>query len=135
MPRWIDPVPALKRRVADEILLLLDGWTQEYAADFIRTTQPKVSELRRGHLERFSLDRLVRYLSRLHRDIEIVSIPRAGPSIFRQPVWPPTKDADGSAAPRTGLPESMIQDRNNRSQSLPQPRPTDGLLEDYHDAG
>lgn len=73
MPRWIDPVPALKRRVVDEILVLLEGWSQVYAADFLRTTQPKVSELRRGHLDRFTLDRLVRYLSRLHRNIEIVT--------------------------------------------------------------
>ena len=76
MPRWVDPVPALRRRVADEILVLLEGWRQDYAADFLGATQPRMSELRRGHLERFTLDRLVRYLSRLNRDIEIVTAKR-----------------------------------------------------------
>src|SRR5205814_728164 len=93
-PRWIDPVPALKQRVADEILSLLRGWNQDYAADFIGATQPKVSELRRGHLDRFTLDRLVRYLSRLHRDIEIVTTPRLEPSIFRRQPGPALEDQE-----------------------------------------
>jgi predicted XRE-type DNA-binding protein len=100
MARWIDPVPALKRRVADEILLLLDGWRQDYAADFVGATQPKISELLRGHLERFTLDRLVRYLSRLHRDIEIVTTRRPGPSPFSHPRTPPPDH------PRTRPPEA-----------------------------
>jgi predicted XRE-type DNA-binding protein len=74
--RFSDPVPALKRRVADEILLLLAGWTQEYAADFMGATQSRISELRNGKLERFSLDRLVRYLARLGREIQIVTTKR-----------------------------------------------------------
>jgi predicted XRE-type DNA-binding protein len=80
--RFSDPVPALKRRVADEILLLLDGWTQEYAADFMGATQSRMSELRNGKLERFSLDRLVRYLARLGREIEIVTTKRAATLSF-----------------------------------------------------
>jgi len=82
MPRWIDPVPALKRRVADEILVLLTGWRQDYAAHFLRASQPRMSELRRGHLDRFTLDRLVRYLSRLHRDIEIVTKKSPGMAVL-----------------------------------------------------
>jgi predicted XRE-type DNA-binding protein len=82
MPFWVDPVPALKRRVADEILVLLEGWTQEYAADFLGAKQPRMSELRRGRLDRFTLDRLVRYLSRLHRDIEIVTTKRPDLSVL-----------------------------------------------------
>jgi predicted XRE-type DNA-binding protein len=80
--RFSDPVPALKRRVADEILLLLDGWTQEYAANFMGATQSRMSELRRGKLERFSLDRLVRYLARLGREIQIVTTKRATLSVL-----------------------------------------------------
>jgi predicted XRE-type DNA-binding protein len=82
MSFWVDPVPALKRRVADEILVLLEGWTQEYAADFLGARQPRMSELRRGRLDRFTLDRLVRYLSRLHRDIEIVTTKRPDLSVL-----------------------------------------------------
>jgi predicted XRE-type DNA-binding protein len=84
MPYWVDPVPALKRRVVDEILVLLEGWRQEHAADFLRTNQGRVSELRRGHLDRFSLDRLVRYLSRLHRDITITTTKTPGLSVLDQ---------------------------------------------------
>src|SRR5258708_4268891 len=81
MPAWVDPLPALKRRAADEINILLAGWTQEYAAAFLQTTQPRISELRRGRLERFSLDLLVRYLSHLGREIELVTTKRAGLSV------------------------------------------------------
>ena len=81
MPRWVDPLPALKRRVADEINILLFGWTQEYAASFLDTSQARVSELRHSRLEGFSLDRLVRYLSRLGRDIEITTSKRPGLSV------------------------------------------------------
>jgi len=68
-----DPIPALKRRVADEILLLLDSWSQANAACLMGAWQPRVSELRAGHLHRFSLDRLVRYLAHLDREVTIVS--------------------------------------------------------------
>lgn len=75
-----DPLPALKRRVADEILTILDGWSQTYAASFLNSTQSRVSDLRTGKLERFSLDRLVQLLSNLGRDVEIVTrgVPRPG---------------------------------------------------------
>ena len=73
MPFWVDPVPMLKRRVAEEILVLLDGWTQENAAALLQTSQARMSELRRDNLDRFSLDRLVRYLSRLGREIKVVT--------------------------------------------------------------
>lgn len=82
MAHWVDPVPALKRRVADEILVLLEGWRQDHAANFLGATQPRMSELRRGHLDRFTLDRLVRYLSRLKRDIIITTVKRADFSVL-----------------------------------------------------
>lgn len=73
MPRWVDPLPGLKRRVADEILILMDGWSQSFAASFMHVSQSRVSDLRRGNLERISLDRLVQCLSRLDRRIEITT--------------------------------------------------------------
>jgi predicted XRE-type DNA-binding protein len=71
MPKWVDPIPALKRRVADEILVLMDGWSQPFAASFMHVTQSRVSDLRRGHLENISLERMLQCLSRLGRTIEI----------------------------------------------------------------
>ena len=41
------------------------GWTQEQAAVVMGTTQPKVSDLVRGKLEGFTIDRLFRYLNAL----------------------------------------------------------------------
>ena len=66
-----DPIPALKRHVASAIVTHLEGWTQEMAAELIRTDQPRVSDLRKGRLERFSLERLVRFATRLGADVTV----------------------------------------------------------------
>jgi predicted XRE-type DNA-binding protein len=85
MPRWEDPVPALKRHLADEILILMDGWSQHFAASFMQVSQSCVSDLRRGHLERISLERLVKCLSHLGREIEITTT--RGRGGFAHPHW------------------------------------------------
>ena len=51
------------------------GLTQAEAAVIMGVNQPKVSELVRGHLEGFSLERLARYLIALGQDVEIVVRP------------------------------------------------------------
>ena len=51
--------------------------TQAAAAELLNLDQPKVSALVRGRLAGFSLDRLVRLLVLLGRDVEIVVKPRA----------------------------------------------------------
>jgi predicted XRE-type DNA-binding protein len=98
MPRWVDPLPGLKRRVADEILILTDGWSQSFAASFMDVSQSRVSDLRRGHLERMSLDRMVQCLSRLDRVVEIRTTRAPGFSVH------PHRDIDGPPAyvPRRG---------------------------------
>lgn len=52
------------------------GLTQADAARVLGTTQPKVSNLIRGRLEGFSLERLARFLNTLDRDVEIRVTPR-----------------------------------------------------------
>jgi predicted XRE-type DNA-binding protein len=64
MPRLPDPIPALKQQVAADVVAQLRGWTQPMAAELLRTDQPRVSELRNGKLERFSLERLIRFAAR-----------------------------------------------------------------------
>lgn len=71
MPRLPDPIPALKRQVAADVVAQLHAWTQPMAAELLRTDQPRVSDLRNGKLERFSLERLIRFAA--HRG-GIVSI-------------------------------------------------------------
>lgn len=46
--------------------------TQAAAAHLLGTTQPKVSDLLRGRLEGFSIERLIRFLTCLDRDVHIV---------------------------------------------------------------
>ena len=53
--------------------------TQAEAAKLLGVDQPKVSALKRGRLSGFSLERLVRFLILLGRDVEIVvKVRRAG---------------------------------------------------------
>lgn len=48
------------------------GITQAQAADLLGTTQPTVSDLVRGRFSKFSMERLIAFLNRLDRDVEIV---------------------------------------------------------------
>jgi predicted XRE-type DNA-binding protein len=76
-----DPEEALaKAELARQIgaLLAERGLTQAQAAALLGVDQPKVSALVRGRLEGFSLDRLLRFLLALDRDVEIVVRPRPG---------------------------------------------------------
>ena len=47
------------------------GLTQTQAAKVLGIDQPKVSAIVRGHLEKFSLDRLCQLLTKLGCDVEI----------------------------------------------------------------
>lgn len=53
------------------------GLTQAQAAAILGTTQPKVSDLVRGNLGSFTIDRLIRYLTALHMDVHIAVTPSA----------------------------------------------------------
>lgn len=63
-----------KAQLASAISDIISGrhLTQTAAAEFLGTTQPKVSSLMNGRLDGFSLERLTRYLNMLDRDVEIV---------------------------------------------------------------
>ena len=66
-----DPVPALKIQLADLIVRRIAGWTQVNAADLLNTSQPRVSDLRNGRLERFSLEQLLRLVRRAEGFVEL----------------------------------------------------------------
>jgi len=66
-----DPIPELKQAVAAAIVARLDGWTQPMAAELLRSTQARVSNLRTGRLERFSLQKLIRMAARLRATIRV----------------------------------------------------------------
>jgi predicted XRE-type DNA-binding protein len=64
------------------------GLTQAQAAEVLGTTQPVVSNLSRGRLSGFSLDRLVRFLNALGHDVEIRVGPRPARRAARTTVEP-----------------------------------------------
>lgn len=67
----------IKAELARVINAIVSGrsLTQTQAAELLGIDQPKVSALMRGRLSGFSVDRLLRFLLALDRDIEIVVMP------------------------------------------------------------
>lgn len=63
-----------KAQLAHRITEIIRGrhLTQTEAAEVLGATQPIVSKLMSGQLHGFSLERLVRFLNALDRDVEIV---------------------------------------------------------------
>jgi predicted XRE-type DNA-binding protein len=66
----------LMRRISESIRAR--GLTQAAAAELLCTTQPTISDLVRGKLSRFSLERLIGFLNALGQDVEIVVRANAG---------------------------------------------------------
>ena len=66
-----------KADLAREIITLVKarGMTQKAAAALLGIDQPKVSDLMRGKLKAFSIERLLAFLTKLDRHIEIVVSP------------------------------------------------------------
>ncbi|HEV7589598.1 MAG TPA: helix-turn-helix transcriptional regulator [Longimicrobium sp.] len=58
------------------LILRERGLTQVQAAALLGTTQPVVSDLMRGKLSKFSIERLFSFLEALGHDVEIVVHPR-----------------------------------------------------------
>ena len=69
-----------KARLAKKISEIIEGrrLTQAKAAEMLETTQPNVSNLVNGRLQGFSMERLLRFLKALDRDIQIIVKPRSG---------------------------------------------------------
>lgn len=63
----------LKAQLAVQICRFIEAkeWTQTEAAEAIGLDQPKVSNLLRGRLSGFSVDRLLNILNRLGHSIEV----------------------------------------------------------------
>ena len=58
-------------------LLVERGLTQTRAAELFGVPQPHISELKNTKLSRVSSERLLRFLTQLDRDVEIVIRPKA----------------------------------------------------------
>ena len=72
---WRDPIPELKRQLAAELVRVIDGWTTWDVASMIHTDPPRISDLRHGRLERFSLESIVRFLTRMKQRVRFTVQP------------------------------------------------------------
>jgi predicted XRE-type DNA-binding protein len=52
------------------------NWTQVDAANFFGETQPRISNLMNGDIDRFAIDKLVQMLSRAGMEVRIVVMPQ-----------------------------------------------------------
>jgi predicted XRE-type DNA-binding protein len=66
-----DPIPALKRQLGEELARLVAEWNIDDIAFIIGTDRARISDLRAVRLERFSLERLIRFLARLDYSVEL----------------------------------------------------------------
>jgi predicted XRE-type DNA-binding protein len=70
-----DPIPELKRQLGEELRRCIPHWRAADIAAFIGTDQPRISDLRRGKLDRFSLETLIRFLTRLRYRVDLHAVP------------------------------------------------------------
>jgi len=69
------PEEALNLKIRADLMLTIKhfiqtkGWTQKQAALFFGETQPRISDLINGDIERFSIDKLVMMLVRAGMDV------------------------------------------------------------------
>jgi helix-turn-helix protein len=70
-----DPIPELKRQAAAALVRELEGWRVYDAASMLRTDPPRIAEIRRGDLRRFSLETVIRFLARLGIRLELQTHP------------------------------------------------------------
>ena len=53
------------------------GWTQAEAAAFFAETQPRISNLMKGEISRFSIDKLINMLARAGISVSLKTEPKA----------------------------------------------------------
>ena len=76
------PEAAEHLRIRADLMLALSrliaqrGWTQAEAAAALGVTQPRVSDLVRGKIDRFSIDALVSLLAHAGADVAVTVRPR-----------------------------------------------------------
>jgi predicted XRE-type DNA-binding protein len=60
-----DPIPELKRELASQLVQAMASCRTTDLLAQMRIDQPRLSDLRRGKLERISAERLIRWLSQM----------------------------------------------------------------------
>ncbi|MBU2648437.1 helix-turn-helix domain-containing protein [bacterium] len=68
-----------KAQIASKIYDIIEerNLTQKEAAEILGISQPKISALKHGHFDGFSIDRLFRFLDSLEMEVEIRVYPKS----------------------------------------------------------
>ena len=69
-----DPIPALKQRLAQAILEEVGERNMWIADRLLGIDQPALWRLEHGHLQRFSVHKLIRLLARINRQVDITVV-------------------------------------------------------------
>ena len=78
-----EPEEALNLKVRSDLMIEISkliedrGLTQKAAAELLKVTQPRVSDLVRGEIDRFSVDTLIEMLGHAGANVSFVVTPRA----------------------------------------------------------
>lgn len=73
---YSDPVAFNMMDLKSKLMMTLismirrNGWTQKHAAKTLQVSQPRISNLFKGHIEKFSIDTLIEMLVRIGYKIE-----------------------------------------------------------------
>lgn len=70
--RYVDPIPELKKRVAELTVRALAGESPGFAGATIGADDRRVHDLRAGRLKRFSLETLIRFATRAGVQLDLV---------------------------------------------------------------
>jgi predicted XRE-type DNA-binding protein len=81
---WVDPIPALKQAAGAELARLVTGGNVDDIAFVLGTDRSRIADLRRGNLTRFSLERLLQFLTRLLYTVELQIKPPPNPRARRR---------------------------------------------------
>jgi predicted XRE-type DNA-binding protein len=69
-----DPIPAMKEQLRQAILAALGRKNQRFAARILGVHETRMSNIERGRLERFSLQKLIRLLARINRRVDLAVV-------------------------------------------------------------
>ncbi len=109
------PLEAANMRAKSTLLMALQSWlaqspgTQKAAAALLNITQPRLSDLKRGHIDLFSLDTLLNMAEQagLAPTIKVRAVAKAGLAAPQSP---------GHANPAYRLAKAIAQDRAGKAR-------------------
>ncbi len=73
---YVDPIPELKRQIAELTVRELKGTCAGLAGGIIGADDRRATDLRHGRLQRFSLETLIRFATRAGLVVELSTHPR-----------------------------------------------------------